>query len=131
MEFRRFFEFLYFANRVRRPFKKRTPADLPQAILDVRGLESLRRAMAAAVRGFDYAHEVVSETQSPRKPASSALTNPVATPVGLSTFIDEVERALNSQSLLLTSANRVGMWDIFVDNHCAWAWFLFVCVSFF
>jgi ATP-dependent helicase/DNAse subunit B len=109
IELMRLFECLDFANRVRRPFKKRTPADLPQAILDVRGLESLRRAMAAAVRGFDYAHEVVSETQSPRKPASSALTNPVATPVGLSTFIDEVERALNSQSLLLTSANRDGL----------------------
>jgi ATP-dependent helicase/DNAse subunit B len=55
-------ERLEFSNQVRRSFEQAT--DVPQATLDVRGLESLRRALGAAVRSFDYAAKVVSEAGS-------------------------------------------------------------------
>src|SRR5205807_3827689 len=61
------FEHLDFSSQVRKPFRKSNPSDLPQAIADVRGLESLRRAMAAAVRSFKLASEIVSEAR-PRGP---------------------------------------------------------------
>src|SRR5207253_471968 len=90
--------------------------------VDVRGLESLRRAMAAAVRSFKFASEVVSEARlwapQPGSPAgvgrSERATKPLLTrgllpPVAVSAFIDEVERSLNSQSLLISNANRDGL----------------------
>src|SRR5207247_11067082 len=49
------FDHLDFSNQVRQPFQKRNPSGLPQAIVDVRGVESLRPAMAAAVRRFKLA----------------------------------------------------------------------------
>ena len=59
---------LEFAKQVRRSFNETGPAaDVPQAALDVRGLESLRRALAAAVRSFGYAAQIVSEAR-PRGP---------------------------------------------------------------
>ena len=116
------FDHLDFSNQVRKPFQKSNPSDLPQAIVDVRGLESLRRAMAAAVRSFKFASEVVSEARlwgpQPGSPAgvgrSGRATKPLLTrgllpPVALSAFIDEVERSLNSQTLLISNANRDGL----------------------
>jgi hypothetical protein len=47
-------ERLEFSNQVRRSFQQaEAGADVPQATLDVRGLESLRRALAAAARSFE------------------------------------------------------------------------------
>src|SRR5207249_2881247 len=91
-----------------------------QAALDVRGLESLRRALAAAVRSFKYAARVVSEAQprgpqpgSPAERASNSnepsLTVGLPIAVALSTFIDEVERSLRSQVLAIGAANRDGL----------------------
>jgi ATP-dependent helicase/DNAse subunit B len=86
-----------FAKQVKQAFQQGgRVADVPQATLDVRGLESLRRAMAAAVRSFSYAGQVVSEAQ-PRGP------------ITLSSFIDEVERSLRSQVLVIGAANRDGL----------------------
>src|SRR5207244_5586934 len=98
------------------------PSDLPQAIVDVRGLESLRRAMAAAVRSFKLASEIVSGARlrgpEPGSPAGVGqlgratkplLTRGLLTPVTLSAFVAEVERSLNSQSLLISNANRDGL----------------------
>src|SRR2546426_375851 len=46
-------ERLEFSSRVRRPLTdSRIPSDVSQTTLDIRGLESLRRALAAAVRSF-------------------------------------------------------------------------------
>src|SRR6267142_379509 len=80
-----------FSKQVRRPFHQtRAAADVPQAALDVRGLESLRRALAAAVRSFGYAAQVVSEARpsgrasNPREPL---LTRGLLTPVSLAAFI--------------------------------------------
>src|SRR5258706_2125489 len=92
-----------FANEVRRSFNETGPAaDVPQAALDVRGLESLRRALAAAVRSFGYAARVVSE--APRKPPLTVGLLPRisdAPRITLSSFIDEVERSLRSQVLVI------------------------------
>src|SRR5437016_27040 len=116
------FDHLDFSNQVRKPFRKSNPSDLPQAIVDVRGLESLRRAMAAAVRSFKLASEIVSGARlrgpEPGSPAGvgrlGRATKPLLTrghlpPVALSAFIDEVERSLNSQTLLISNANRDGL----------------------
>ncbi|MGZ8847303.1 MAG: PD-(D/E)XK nuclease family protein, partial [Pyrinomonadaceae bacterium] len=55
---------LQFSNQVNLPFGRTSGAhDVPQATVDVRGRESLRRAIAAAVRSFSYASEVVSEAR--------------------------------------------------------------------
>src|SRR3989442_882102 len=103
------FDHLDFSNQVRKPFQKSNPSDLPQAIVDVRGLESLRRAMAAAVRSFKLASEVVSEAQALGRATKPLLKRGLLRPVTLPAFIDEVERSLNSQSLLISNANRDGL----------------------
>ena len=55
-------ERLQFANQVSQPLREaRDTNALAQTTLDVRGLESLRRALAASVRGFELARQVVSE----------------------------------------------------------------------
>ncbi len=120
-----------FAKQVRRSFHETGPAaDVPQAALDVRGLESLRRALAAAVRSFGYATQVVSEPRArgpqPGSPAGvgrlgrATLAEPSLTvgllprsskapSITLSSFIDEVERSLRSQVLAIGAANRDGL----------------------
>lgn len=101
---------LEFAKQVRRAFHDARPAaDVPQATLDVRGLESLRRAMAAAVRSFDYAAQVVSAARTIGTATAPLLTRGPLTPVTLSGFIDEVERSLRSQVLAIGAANRDGL----------------------
>src|SRR5207244_6824870 len=108
---------------VKRSFHQIGPAaDVPQATLDVRGLESLRRALAAAVRSFSYAAAVASEAHASARASKPSLTVPpppdcpagdpgVALPirVSLSAFIDEVERALRSQVLAIGAAKRDGL----------------------
>ncbi len=123
---------LQFSKQINQPFNRPTePNDLPQAALDIRGRESLRRAIAAARRSFEYAQAVVSEpravaTGSGKRSAQSSKpqVDPVATapgsdtvataralptPVPLSSFIDEVERCLRSQVLAIGAANRDGL----------------------
>jgi len=115
-------EQLEFAKQVRRSFRQAGPAaDVPQVALDVRGLESLRRALAAAVRSFGYAGQIVSEAgprdRQPGGPvgvgratlAAPTLTAGLLTQVTLSAFIDEVERSLRSQLLAIGAANRDGL----------------------
>jgi len=90
------FERFDFANQVRKPFRRTAIApDIPRAALDIRGLESVRRAIAAAIRSFKYAGEIVSRVQP--------------SPIKLSSFIDEVERCLRSQALSVGAANRDGL----------------------
>ncbi len=109
---------LEFAKRVQRSFHQMGPAaDVPQAALDIRGLESLRRALAAAVRSFGYAAAVVSEAGPSGRAtgAEPSLTVGLlprtsdAPHITLSSFIDEVERSLRSQVLAIGAANRDGL----------------------
>jgi ATP-dependent helicase/DNAse subunit B len=116
-------ERLEFSNQVRRSFHQAGPAaDVPQATLDVRGLESLRRALAAAVRSYGFAREVVSEARPSARAPEPSLTAPSGNPgvgllprtgespsITLSSFIDEVERSLRSQVLSIGAANRDGL----------------------
>jgi ATP-dependent helicase/DNAse subunit B len=100
-------ERLEFSNQVRRAFEQAT--DVPQATLDVRGLESLRRALVAAVRSFRYAAEVVSAIPTPGA-HSEHLMSPGRRPrITLASFVDEVERSLRSQVLSVGAANRDGL----------------------
>jgi len=107
-----------FSHQVSGPLRKaETAADVPQATLDVRGLESLRRAFAAAVRSFSYAAQVVSEARPLGRatPAEPSLTVGLVPQPGkslaitLSSFVDEVERALRAQVLEIGAADRDGL----------------------
>jgi ATP-dependent helicase/DNAse subunit B len=91
-------EQLQFSSQVNVPFARRSgAADIPQATLDVRGRESLRRAIVAAVRSFNYAREIVS------------AGGEASSPISLSSFIDEIERSLASQVLAVSAGNRDGL----------------------
>lgn len=93
---------LQFSNQINAPFNVRAKLnDLPQATLDIRGRESLRRAFAASVRAFDYANDVVSAKKESAKNSPKREL--------LSHFIDEVERSLASQVLRLNAENRDGL----------------------
>src|SRR5712692_5632929 len=100
-----------FPNQVRKPFRRAAVSpDIPRAALDIRGLEGVRRAIAAAVRSFKYAAEVVSEARPSGSPdASGLLARGLLTRITLSSFIDEVERCLRSQVLAVGAANRDGL----------------------
>ena len=109
----RLLEQLQFSSQINQPFNERAKLnDLPQATLDVRARESLRRAIAAAVRAFNYAGEIVSEAR-PLGSASSrtepSLMVGLLTRSQLAHFIDEVETSLRAQVLTLNVANRDGL----------------------
>ena len=111
---------LQFSNQVNIPFEHKTGADdIPQATLDVRGRESLRRAISAAVRSFEYAREVVSEARPSGRatPGSEPLmADELQPPIALTAFIDEVERCLKSQTLPAGVPNRNGLSVIEATN---------------
>jgi len=118
-------ERLEFSQQVSLPLNQAATNDVQQATLDVRGLESLRRAFAAAVRSFEYAERVVSEARprgpQPGSPAGvgrsgrarlgvePSLTVGLLPRITLSSFIEEVERCLRSQVLTIASSNRDGL----------------------
>src|SRR5205807_9453444 len=87
---------LQFSKQVRYPLAHSERfQDMPQAALDVRGIESVRRALAATVRSFDFARQVVSDSR--------------ATQTNLASFIDELERCLKSQVLSVNAGDRDGL----------------------
>jgi ATP-dependent helicase/DNAse subunit B len=105
-------EQLDFSQQVTQPFFKHSETDLPQITLNVRGLESVRRAMAAAVRSFNYTRGIVAT------PCASATTDDqkrhrqnigLQSDIALSGFIDEVQRSLRSQMLSIGGGNRDGL----------------------
>jgi ATP-dependent helicase/DNAse subunit B len=107
---------LDFSDQVRRSFHQvGSNAEVPQATLDVRGLESLRRAMIAAVRSYGFAARAVSSPGAPARSIEPSLTIGRTLPkdhapsVTLASFIDEVERSLRSQVLSIGAANRDGL----------------------
>lgn len=98
---------LEFADQVRKPFRVTPALDVPQATLDIRGLESLRRSLAATIRSFNLAAEVVAQVKPPGK--KQPLLDDTVTPIALTGFIDELERCLASQVLAVGSGNRDGL----------------------
>jgi ATP-dependent helicase/DNAse subunit B len=112
-----------FPNQVRKPFRRTAISpDIPRAALDIRGLEGVRRAIAAAVRSFKYAAEVVTEARASARASRPSLTAPTPAElprwgprvgllprIKLSSFVDEVERCLSSQALAVGAANLDGL----------------------
>lgn len=93
-----------FAPEVQGPLTRlHSPADVPQVMLNVRGMEALRRALAATVRSFDIAHAVVTALRSQISDLRSQK------PVSLSAFIDELERCLKSQTLSISAGDGDGL----------------------
>ena len=91
--------------------RERAP-DVPQVMLNIRGLEALRRALAATVRSFDFAQQVVSGVCAPANVSSArqqSLAPEFATQTTLASFIDELERCLKSQVLSITTGDRDGV----------------------
>ena len=106
-----------FSKQVSAPLARRERApDVPQVMLNIRGMEALRRAMAATVRSFDFAQQVVSETVPETHVSAKAplikqpsLTVELLPRVSLAAFIDELERGLKSQVLSITAGDRDGV----------------------
>jgi RecB family exonuclease len=98
----RFFEKFEFSKQVSFPLVRASdPTDISEAILDVRGLEALRRAINVSVRSFNYAQAIVGGSSGPAQSA--------ATRIALSALIDEVERSLDSQVLSINPRDRDGL----------------------
>ena len=86
--------------------------DVPQVMLNIRGMEALRRALAATVRSFDFARQIVSEARASAKapsPRQRSLTPALETRTTLASFIDELEHCLKSQVLSITAGDRDGV----------------------
>lgn len=81
----RLLEQLEFARQVRRPLRREIEeSEIPNAMLDLRGLEALRRSFVAAIKSF-----AIVERALPRATEASKVT--------LSAFLGEVSRALGTQ----------------------------------
>ncbi|HEV7680764.1 MAG TPA: PD-(D/E)XK nuclease family protein [Pyrinomonadaceae bacterium] len=88
-------ESLSFRDRITRPIRSATEdEELPRSILNYNSLEALRRAFVAAIKSIEMAAGIVS---------------PESTLTRLSTFIEEVRRALSSQSQVYGQADRDGL----------------------
>lgn len=86
-----------FRDQISRPVRSVTDdEELPQAMLNYNSLEALRRAFAAAIKSIEIAATIGGASTDP----------PVTT---LSTFIEEVRRALSSQSQAYDAADRDGL----------------------
>ncbi|HEV2829222.1 MAG TPA: PD-(D/E)XK nuclease family protein, partial [Pyrinomonadaceae bacterium] len=70
--------------------------ELPQAMLNYNSLEAVRRAFAAAIKSIEIAASI--NQQSVERASTS-----------LSTFIEEVRRAIGSESQVYSAADRAGL----------------------
>lgn len=91
---RRLFDQLQFAGQVRGASLD-SDRELPAVALDLRGLEGLRRALSAAVRGIE-----ISERDSIQDGAAS---------ITLTTLLDETLRCVKTQSLMMNGADPSGL----------------------
>ena len=92
--------------------RRERATDVPQVMLNIRGMEALRRALAATVRSFDFANEAVSEARASARASSvkqPSLTVGLLIQTTLASFIDELERCLKSQVLSITAGDRDGV----------------------
>ncbi|HEX2271822.1 MAG TPA: PD-(D/E)XK nuclease family protein [Pyrinomonadaceae bacterium] len=92
VELTRLLSRLGFREQIAEPTRKaNNEQELPQVMLNLNSLESIRRALVAAVKGIEITSAQAGET------------------VRLSTFLQEVRRCLHSQSQLLGAADRSGL----------------------
>jgi ATP-dependent helicase/nuclease subunit B len=93
VELMRLLSRLGYREQIVEPTKTSTDdQELPQVMLNLNALESIRRAVIAAVKSIE-----ITSVES------------VVEDVRLSTFLQEVRRSLNSQSQLLGAADRSGL----------------------
>ncbi len=116
-----------FRDQITRPVRNAAGDDaLPQAVLNYNSLEALRRAFVAAIKSI----EIAASVSAPR--GSAGLSEPPASAGGksttaigqvkpgppadaggsdirLATFIEEVRRALSSQSIVFGAADARGL----------------------
>ena len=91
------FEELNFRRQITRPIRSLSEdRELPQAIMNYNSLDSLRRAFVAAIKSIEIGATVKGTAKAP------VVTK-------LVTFIQEVRRALGSQSQVVRSADRSGL----------------------
>ena len=88
--------------------------ELPQVMLNLNALESIRRALVAAVKSIEFtsAEEKTSQeagTSHEERTSQEGGNAPAPTTVKLSVFLQEIRRCLNSQSQLLGAADRSGL----------------------
>ena len=89
-----------FRQQITRPIRSVTDdEELPQAMLNYNSLEALRRAFVAAIKSIEIAASIVSQSSA----------DAVCSDTKLATFIEEVRRALGSQSQSFGSADRDGL----------------------
>lgn len=92
VELTRLLSRLGFREQIAEPTRKSNDEqELPQVMLNLNSLESIRRALVAAVKSIEITSVQSAET------------------VRLSTFLQEVRRCLHSQSQLLGAADRSGL----------------------
>ncbi len=93
----RLLEQLQFHKQIRKPLRGAVDdSELPQAMLDLRGLETLRRSLVATIKSFEMAQTALPEN-----------TDKAA--VALSSFLKEVSRCLGAQAQAGTGAQRGGL----------------------
>jgi ATP-dependent helicase/DNAse subunit B len=89
-------EQLQFYRQTRKPLRAAVDRELPQAMLDLSGLEALRRSLVATIKSFEIARVAL--------PAKTGVTV-----VALSAFLNEVSRCLGAQAQTGTGAQRGGL----------------------
>jgi ATP-dependent helicase/nuclease subunit B len=88
---------LQFSTQIRkRARRSHDESELPHIMLDLRGLEALRRAFAAAARSIKIATILIPNRVDPQ-------------PTRLTTFLDEVTRGLDLQVRIGSNADRRGL----------------------
>src|SRR6185369_795785 len=99
-----------FRDQITKPTRTSTDtSELPQVMLNFNALESLRRALAAAIKSIEMSSSMSDTLQlvgNTAQPESDKLKHVAHS---LQTFIAEVRRALSSQSQLVGPADRSGL----------------------
>lgn len=106
----RLLEAFSFRDQITRPIKSAAEdEELPQAMLNYNSLEALRRAFVAAIKSIEIAATIQSLSAPPAVAGGSGDQVGQPSITKLATFIEEVRRALSSQSQVYGSADRGGL----------------------
>jgi len=119
----RLFDQFGFRDQITRPTRTSTDdEELPQVMLNFNALESLRRAMVAAIKSIEMCDKLQFVDQRESEPERGSvgsgptriragITDPTLTRSGsdLPTLISEIRRSLTSQSQLLGPADPAGL----------------------
>ncbi len=97
-----------FREQIARPIRSSAEdRELPQMMLNFNSLEALRRAFVAAIKGIEISADIL--LGPPVVTGELSVQSRQAPITRLSTFLEEVRRALGSQSQLFGAADRGGL----------------------